>query len=100
GPLPARLGPSRPGRRVGRRPISDRRHVRQDPAIRPEFPPLQSAPPRRILMTGSMYSRRRFLGVSALAVAGAGLTACTGVSNDSSGGGSSDSGSKTLRLFT
>jgi raffinose/stachyose/melibiose transport system substrate-binding protein len=52
-------------------------------------------------MTGSTYSRRRFLGVSALAVAGAGLAACTGASNDSSGGGSdSGSGSKTLRLFS
>ena len=51
GPLPARLRPSRPGRRVRRRPLSDRRHVRQDPAIRPG--PRASAvlhhppPPRR-----------------------------------------------------
>jgi raffinose/stachyose/melibiose transport system substrate-binding protein len=52
-------------------------------------------------MTASTYSRRRFLGMTAMAAAGAGLTACTGVSNDDSGGGSSGGGgSKTLRLFT
>ena len=53
-------------------------------------------------MTSSPFTRRRFLGTSAIALAGAGLSACTGVSNDqSSGSGSTGgSGSKTLRLFT
>jgi raffinose/stachyose/melibiose transport system substrate-binding protein len=53
-------------------------------------------------MTEFTFSRRRFLGMTAMAAAGAGLAACTGVSNDDSGGSSSggDSGSKTLRLFT
>src|SRR5690242_8671135 len=50
-------------------------------------------------MTGTSYSRRGFLGLTALAAAGAGLTACTGVSNDNSGG-SSGGGSNKLRLFT
>ena len=50
-------------------------------------------------MTGTSYSRRGFLGLTALAAAGAGLTACTGVSNDNSGG-SSNGGSNKLRLFT
>src|ERR1044072_8986806 len=46
--------------------------------------------------------RRRFLGSTAIALAGAGLSACTGVSNNQSSSGSSGggSGSKTLRLFT
>ena len=52
-------------------------------------------------MSASHYSRRRFLGLAATAAAGAGLTACTGVSNDSSSGGSTGGGgSNTLRLFT
>jgi raffinose/stachyose/melibiose transport system substrate-binding protein len=45
------------------------------------------------------YTRRRFLGLTSMALAGAGLTACTGVSSS----GSSDSGatgSNKLRLFT
>ena len=47
------------------------------------------------------YTRRGFLGVTGLAVAGAGLAACTGVSNDSSSSGSSGGGgSNKLRLFT
>ena len=50
-------------------------------------------------MTGTSYSRRGFLGLTALAAAGAGLTACTGVSNDNSSG-SSGGGSNKLRLFT
>lgn len=51
-------------------------------------------------MTPSTYTRRRFLGVSALAAAGAGLTACTGVSSDEPAGESRDPGSNALRLFT
>jgi raffinose/stachyose/melibiose transport system substrate-binding protein len=52
-------------------------------------------------MTASTYTRRRFLGLTAMAAAGAGLTACTGVSNDQSGGSSNGGGgSKKLRLFT
>ena len=35
GPLPARLRASDPGRRVGRRPVPARGHVRQDPPLRP-----------------------------------------------------------------
>jgi ABC-type glycerol-3-phosphate transport system substrate-binding protein len=48
------------------------------------------------------YTRRGFLGVTGLAAAGAGLAACTGVSNNSSSGSGSSGGggSKTLRLFT
>ncbi|MEV0718472.1 extracellular solute-binding protein [Asanoa sp. NPDC050611] len=46
------------------------------------------------------YTRRQFLGTTALAVAGAGLSACTGVSDEPSGGGSGNQGSNTLRLFT
>jgi ABC-type glycerol-3-phosphate transport system substrate-binding protein len=49
----------------------------------------------------STFTRRRFLGSTAIALAGAGLSACTGVSNNQSSSGSSGgSGSKTLRLFT
>ena len=52
-------------------------------------------------MTAHSYSRRRFLGLTAMAAAGAGLTACTGVSSDQSGSGSSGGGgSNKLRLFT
>jgi raffinose/stachyose/melibiose transport system substrate-binding protein len=52
-------------------------------------------------MTEFTFSRRRFLGMTAVAAAGAGLAACTGVSNDDSGSSSSGGGgSKTLRLFT
>lgn len=50
-------------------------------------------------MTGTPYTRRGFLGLTGLAVAGAGLSACTGVSNSNSGG-SSGGGSNKLRLFT
>jgi raffinose/stachyose/melibiose transport system substrate-binding protein len=50
-------------------------------------------------MTDTPYTRRGFLGLAALAAAGAGLSACTGVSNDSSGG-NSGGGSNKLRLFT
>jgi raffinose/stachyose/melibiose transport system substrate-binding protein len=55
-------------------------------------------------MSVSSFTRRGFLGLSAAAVAGAGLTACTGAapSGSSSGGGASGSGngSKTLRVLT
>src|SRR4051794_765116 len=47
------------------------------------------------------YTRRGFLGATGLAAAGAGLAACTGVSNDSSSSDSSGGGgSNKLRLFT
>jgi raffinose/stachyose/melibiose transport system substrate-binding protein len=45
------------------------------------------------------FNRRRFLGLTSLALAGAGLTACTGVSNSGSSSGSGG-GSNKLRLFT
>jgi raffinose/stachyose/melibiose transport system substrate-binding protein len=52
-------------------------------------------------MTGNTYSRRGFLGLTAMAATGVGLTACTGVSNDTSGGDSAGGGgSNKLRLFT
>lgn len=47
-------------------------------------------------MTDSSYTRRGFLGLSTAALAGVGLSACTGVSS----GGGSGSGSNELRLFT
>jgi len=45
------------------------------------------------------FNRRRFLGLTSLALAGAGLTACTGVSDSGSSSGSGG-GSNKLRLFT
>jgi ABC-type glycerol-3-phosphate transport system substrate-binding protein len=47
-------------------------------------------------MTGNVYTRRGFLGLSAATAVGVGLSACTG----SSSGGSAGKGSKQLRLFT
>jgi raffinose/stachyose/melibiose transport system substrate-binding protein len=54
-------------------------------------------------MTGKTYTRRSFLGATAVAFAGAGLSACTGAGTNSSGGGSTSSGgggSNNLRVFT
>jgi len=52
-------------------------------------------------MTGTNFTRRGFLGLSAAAAVGASLTACTGAPSGNAGGGSaSGSGSKTLRVFT
>ncbi|HKT00491.1 MAG TPA: extracellular solute-binding protein [Rugosimonospora sp.] len=48
-------------------------------------------------MTGESYSRRRFLGITTAALAGAGLSACTGTSATST---SSGGGSNKLRVFT
>jgi raffinose/stachyose/melibiose transport system substrate-binding protein len=50
-------------------------------------------------MTAQNFSRRRFLGVTSMALAGAGLSACTGTSNSGSSGGNGG-GSNKLRLFT
>ncbi|WP_433383105.1 ABC transporter substrate-binding protein [Actinoplanes sp. CA-142083] len=47
-----------------------------------------------------MITRRQFLSVSGGTALAAGLAACTGTSNDSSGGGATNSGLKELRLFT
>lgn len=47
------------------------------------------------------FTRRGFLGLTAAATLGAGLTACTGAAPaGSAGGGASGTGSKTLRVFT
>jgi ABC-type glycerol-3-phosphate transport system substrate-binding protein len=53
-------------------------------------------------MTGKSYTRRGFLGLSAAAVVGAGLTACTGAApgGSTAGGGGSAPASNNLRLFT
>jgi raffinose/stachyose/melibiose transport system substrate-binding protein len=52
-------------------------------------------------MTRKTFTRRGFLGATAAAVAGAGLSACTGASNNSSGGSSgTGGGSNNLRVFT
>jgi ABC-type glycerol-3-phosphate transport system substrate-binding protein len=53
-------------------------------------------------MTGTSYTRRGFLGLSAAAVLGAGLTACTGAApgGSTAGGGGSAPASNNLRLFT
>jgi raffinose/stachyose/melibiose transport system substrate-binding protein len=53
-------------------------------------------------MTSTFYTRRGFLGLSTAALAGAGLTACTGASPGGStgGGGASAPVSNELRLFT
>src|SRR3954468_21001767 len=53
-------------------------------------------------MTSKNFTRRGFLGLSAAAVVGAGLTACTGATPGGSAGGgaASGSGAKTLRVFT
>lgn len=50
-------------------------------------------------MSASSFTRRGFLGLSAAAVAGAGLTACTGAAPAGSGGGNAPA-SNNLRLFT
>ncbi len=53
-------------------------------------------------MTGSSFTRRGFLGLSAAAIAGAGLSACTGAAPGGApaGGGSSAPASNNLRVFT
>src|SRR5690348_14828221 len=54
-------------------------------------------------MTAKSFTRRGFLGLTAAAAVGAGLTACTGAAPSGSAGGAasgSGSGSKTLRVFT
>ncbi|GAA4670663.1 ABC transporter substrate-binding protein [Phytohabitans rumicis] len=50
-------------------------------------------------MTGTTYTRRGILGMTGLVLSAAGLSACTGVSDDDSGSGSSG-GSNKLRVFT
>jgi raffinose/stachyose/melibiose transport system substrate-binding protein len=52
-------------------------------------------------MTGRSFTRRGFLGLSAAAVAGAGLTACTGTAQTpAGGGGASAPTTNELRVFT
>ena len=51
-------------------------------------------------MTGRSLTRRGFLGLSAAAVAGVGLTACTGTTQTPAGGGASAPTTNELRLFT
>lgn len=51
-------------------------------------------------MTVKNFTRRGFLGLTAAAAVGAGLTACTGAAPAGSSGGASGNGSKTLRVFT
>lgn len=51
-------------------------------------------------MSVSSLTRRGFLGLSAAAVAGVGLSACTGAAPSSTPGGSGSNAPKTLRLFT
>jgi ABC-type glycerol-3-phosphate transport system substrate-binding protein len=51
-------------------------------------------------MTGRSFTRRGFLGLSVAAVAGAGLTACTGAAPAGGGGQSSAPTSNELRVFT
>jgi raffinose/stachyose/melibiose transport system substrate-binding protein len=51
-------------------------------------------------MSASSLTRRGFLGLSAAAVAGAGLTACTGTGGTTAPAGSSGPTSNNLRLFT
>ena len=51
-------------------------------------------------MSVSSLTRRGFLGLSAAAVAGFGLSACTGAAPSSTPGGSNSNAPKTLRLFT
>jgi raffinose/stachyose/melibiose transport system substrate-binding protein len=53
-------------------------------------------------MTGKSYTRRGFLGLSAAAVVGAGLSACTGAAPGGStgGGGGTAPASNKLRVFT
>lgn len=50
-------------------------------------------------MTGNSFTRRGFLGLTSAAVAGVGLSACTG-SGTSTGGGATAAASNDLRLFT
>ena len=53
-------------------------------------------------MTGKFFTRRGFLGLSAAAIAGAGLSACTGAAPGGApaSGGSSAPASNNLRVFT
>jgi raffinose/stachyose/melibiose transport system substrate-binding protein len=51
-------------------------------------------------MTGRSYTRRGFLGLSVAAVAGAGLTACTGAAPEGGGGQAPAPTTNELRLFT
>lgn len=51
-------------------------------------------------MSASSFTRRGFLGLSGAAVAGAGLTACTGAAPGGSSGGGGAPASNNLRLFT
>jgi raffinose/stachyose/melibiose transport system substrate-binding protein len=51
-------------------------------------------------MTRRSYTRRGFLGLSTVTMAGLGLSACTGVAPGSGGGGASAPASNTLRVFT
>lgn len=52
-------------------------------------------------MSATSFTRRGFLGLSAAAVAGFGLSACTGAApTGGGGGGGGESASKNLRLFT
>ena len=53
-------------------------------------------------MTSKSFTRRGFLGLTTAALAGAGLTACTGAapSGGAGGGGASAPASNNLRLFT
>lgn len=51
-------------------------------------------------MSASALTRRGFIGLSAAAVAGLGLSACTGAAPSTAPGGSDPNAPKTLRLFT
>lgn len=51
-------------------------------------------------MSASTFTRRGFLGLSAAAVAGFGLSACTGAAPTTAPGGAGADAPKTLRLFT
>jgi ABC-type glycerol-3-phosphate transport system substrate-binding protein len=51
-------------------------------------------------MSASALTRRGFLGLSAAAVAGLGLSACTGATSSPAPGGGNANAPKTLRLFT
>jgi raffinose/stachyose/melibiose transport system substrate-binding protein len=52
-------------------------------------------------MTGRSFTRRGFLGISVAAVAGAGLTACTGTAQTPAGGGDASAPTTNeLRIFT
>jgi raffinose/stachyose/melibiose transport system substrate-binding protein len=51
-------------------------------------------------MTGRSFTRRGFLGISVAAVAGAGLTACTGTAPAGGGGQAPQPTTNELRVFT